>query len=71
MRLSPGQSAGAIDRPLSLQYLISARPQSIVVFIMRKLAVFNHVTLDGYFVDATGEMSWAKADPQDAEWNAL
>lgn len=36
---------------------------------MRKLAVFNSVTLDGYFVDAKGDMSWAhKNDP---EWNAF
>ena len=38
---------------------------------MRKLAVFNHVSLDGYFVDANGDMSWAKADHEDAEWNAF
>lgn len=38
---------------------------------MRKLGVFNHVSLDGYFVDANGDMSWAKADHQDAEWNAF
>ncbi len=38
---------------------------------MRKLVVFNHVSLDGYFVDTNGDMSWAKADHQDAEWNAL
>lgn len=38
---------------------------------MRKLVVFNHVTLDGYFVDQNGDMSWAKADHQDAEWNAF
>jgi dihydrofolate reductase len=36
---------------------------------MRKLVVFNHVSLDGYFVDANGDMSWAKADHNDAEWN--
>ncbi|MGH7450931.1 MAG: dihydrofolate reductase family protein [bacterium] len=36
---------------------------------MRKLVVFNHVTLDGYFVDMNGDMSWAKADHQDTEWN--
>lgn len=34
---------------------------------MRKLIVFNHVSLDGYFVDAKGDMSWAYK--QDAEWN--
>ena len=38
---------------------------------MRKLVVFNHVTLDGYFVDANGSMSWAKTDNHDAEWNAF
>jgi len=38
---------------------------------MQKLAVFNHVSLDGYFVDANGDMSWAKADHQDPEWNSF
>jgi dihydrofolate reductase len=38
---------------------------------MRKLIVFNHVSLDGYFVDTNGDMSWAKADHQDAEWDAF
>src|SRR6266498_1288588 len=38
---------------------------------MRKLIVFNHVSLDGYFVDSNGDMSWAKADRQDAEWDAF
>ena len=38
---------------------------------MRKLVVFNHVSLDRYFVDENGDMSWAKADHQDAEWNAF
>jgi dihydrofolate reductase len=34
---------------------------------MRKLTVFNHVSLDGYIADADGDMSWAhKSDP---EWN--
>ncbi len=36
---------------------------------MRKLTVFNHVSLDGYFSDEHGDMSWAhKTDP---EWNAF
>ncbi len=36
---------------------------------MRKVIVFNHVTLDGYFTDKQGDMSWAhKRDP---EWNAF
>src|SRR5262249_47165167 len=38
---------------------------------MRKLIVFNHVSLDGYFVDSQGDMSWARADHQDAEWDAF
>lgn len=37
---------------------------------MQKLIVFNHVSLDGYFVDAKGSMQWAKTH-QDAEWNAF
>lgn len=36
---------------------------------MRKLAVFNSVTLDGYFVDTKGDMSWAHKD--DPEWNGF
>jgi dihydrofolate reductase len=36
---------------------------------MRKVVVFEQVTLDGYFADAQGDMSWAhKTDP---EWNAF
>jgi dihydrofolate reductase len=38
---------------------------------MQKLTVFNHVSLDGYFVDAGGSMSWAHAGMQDPEWNAF
>jgi dihydrofolate reductase len=36
---------------------------------MRKLIVFNNVSLDGYFTDANGDMSWAHKD--DAEWKAF
>lgn len=36
---------------------------------MRKLVVFNMVSLDGYFVDGKGDMSWAHKN--DAEWNAF
>jgi dihydrofolate reductase len=36
---------------------------------MRKLKVYNSVSLDGYFTDANGDMSWAhKMDP---EWQAF
>jgi dihydrofolate reductase len=34
---------------------------------MRKLLVFNSVTIDGYFTDPHGDMSWAHQ--QDPEWN--
>jgi len=36
---------------------------------MRKLIVFNHVSLDGYFTDRNGDMSWAHK--RDSEWNAF
>jgi dihydrofolate reductase len=36
---------------------------------MRKLCVFNNISLDGYFTDRTGDMSWAHN--QDAEWNVF
>ena len=38
---------------------------------MRKVLVFNQVTLDGYIADLKGDMSWAHKDPQDAEWNGF
>jgi dihydrofolate reductase len=36
---------------------------------MPKLVVFNTVSLDGYYCDLNGDMSWAHK--QDAEWNAF
>lgn len=36
---------------------------------MRRLVVFNQVSLDGYFTDRNGDMSWAHK--HDAEWNAF
>jgi dihydrofolate reductase len=36
---------------------------------MRKLSVFNQITLDGYFTGANGDMSWAHK--QDPEWTAF
>jgi dihydrofolate reductase len=36
---------------------------------MRRVVVFNMVSLDGYFVDGKGDMSWAHK--RDAEWNAF
>jgi len=35
---------------------------------MRKLSVFNGITVDGYFTDQRGDMSWAH-EQQDAEWS--
>jgi dihydrofolate reductase len=37
---------------------------------MRKLVVFNNVTLDGYFTGKNGDLSWAKGHT-DAEFNAF
>jgi dihydrofolate reductase len=36
---------------------------------MGKLLVFNMVSVDGYFVDGNGDMSWAHRE--DAEWKAF
>ena len=38
---------------------------------MRKLVVFNQTSLDGYFVDANGDMSFAHNANRDAEWDAF
>lgn len=35
----------------------------------RRLSVFNNVSLDGYFTNAQGDMSWAHK--QDPEWLAF
>jgi dihydrofolate reductase len=37
---------------------------------MQKLIVFENLSLDGYYVDRKGEMTWAK-DDNDAEFNAF
>jgi dihydrofolate reductase len=39
--------------------------------MMRRLVVFDSVSLDGYFVDANGEVSWAKNETPDPEWEAF
>jgi dihydrofolate reductase len=36
---------------------------------MRRLSVFENVSLDGFFADAKSDMSWAHK--HDAEWNAF
>jgi dihydrofolate reductase len=38
---------------------------------MRKLVVFNNVTLDGYFTGVGGDFSWAHSGSDDAEFNAF
>jgi dihydrofolate reductase len=38
---------------------------------MRKLIVFNHVTLDGYFVTANGDFTWARHGNEDPEYSAF
>jgi dihydrofolate reductase len=38
---------------------------------MRKLLVFENVSLDGYFTDANNDMSFAKNVPDDAEFDAF
>jgi len=38
---------------------------------MRRLIVFNHVSLDGYFVGADGDFSWARHGNDDAEYAAF
>jgi len=35
---------------------------------MRKLHVFESISVDGYFVDANGDLSWAHAGREDAEF---
>ena len=38
---------------------------------MPKVVAFAHVSLDGFFVDAHGDMSWAKRGDPDAEFEAF
>jgi dihydrofolate reductase len=37
---------------------------------MRKLRVFESISVDGYFCDARGDMRWARAGREDAEFAA-
>jgi len=36
---------------------------------MRKLRVFESISIDGYFTDESGDMSWAQLGRQDAEFS--
>lgn len=38
---------------------------------MPRLIVFNSVSLDGYFVDLNGDMTWAHNNNKDEEWDAF
>lgn len=38
---------------------------------MRKLTVFNSVSVDGFFTGKRGDLSWAHRGRQDSEWNAF
>lgn len=38
---------------------------------MRRLVVFNHISLDGYIADRSGDMGWAHRPTDDEEWNAF
>jgi dihydrofolate reductase len=38
---------------------------------MKKLVVFNSVSLDGYFVDSSGDMQWAHNPNKDEEWDSF
>jgi len=36
---------------------------------MKKITVFNHVTIDGYYAGPNGEIDWFYAVPHDNEWH--
>lgn len=57
-------------RPL-ISYAFNSRGNQARGGNVRKLIVFNHVSLDGYFVDGNGDMSWARKAQPDTEWNAF
>lgn len=38
---------------------------------MTKVNMFNSISLDGYFTDADGDMSWAHAGGDDPEMRAF
>jgi dihydrofolate reductase len=38
---------------------------------MRRVVVFNQLSLDGYFVDAKGDMSWAHNAKPDRDWDGF
>jgi len=38
---------------------------------MRRLTVFNSISLDGFISDAGGDMGWAHKPTKDPEWTAF
>jgi len=38
---------------------------------MRRLTVFNQITLDGFFSGPGGDISWGKKNAKDPEWHAF
>src|SRR5262245_30462898 len=38
---------------------------------MRRLSVYNHVTLDGYIAGENGDISWHNKQQRDPEWEAF
>lgn len=38
---------------------------------VRQIAAFTHVSLDGFYCDPQGDMSFAHQNPRDEEWNAF
>jgi dihydrofolate reductase len=38
---------------------------------MRRLIVFDNISLDGYFVDANASMAWARSTQPDPDWDAF
>jgi len=73
MLTTPGGDYAPLDRrrhPASARSpLIAKNPHHGRNVNMPKLVVYNSMSLDGYFTDADGDMSWAhKRDP---EWQAF
>jgi dihydrofolate reductase len=72
-----GQDTGRFPSSQDLFAICPKREEGIVSEagadknVMRKLIVFNHVSLDGYFVDANGGFRWAQSGIDDPEYSAF
>jgi dihydrofolate reductase len=51
--------------------LSEGRDRVLTEEIMRKLSVFNSVSLDGYFTGEGGDLDWAYRGSEDPEWAAF